>query len=214
MPAPYAPGCSRSEPPGGPISVKARLHNFSTHQPVEHPAGPHRPARHDGQRGPQRAGRPWTTVSGVCGCSGWGCGGWRTGCRRTSSATRTDDDADDDGVAAGPGPAAGLVTLAWTSSTTRWGPAGCGDRGGGVTVRFESAYTTAGPVRSYAVDDPDLQPYSPTASPEAHSPGSTPPSRPGGCGIAPRRPGCAIAPGHRPDTLYQPFDTRELVPNA
>lgn len=31
---------------------------------------------------------------------------------------------------------------------------------GVVTVRFETAETPAGPVRSYAVDDPDLQPYS------------------------------------------------------
>ncbi len=31
---------------------------------------------------------------------------------------------------------------------------------GVVTVRFETADTPAGPVRSYAADDPDLQPYS------------------------------------------------------
>ena len=31
---------------------------------------------------------------------------------------------------------------------------------GVVTVRFETAETPAGPVRSYAVDDPDLQPFS------------------------------------------------------
>jgi DNA polymerase IV len=33
---------------------------------------------------------------------------------------------------------------------------------GVVTVRFETAETPAGPVRSYAADDPDLQPYSET----------------------------------------------------
>ena len=37
---------------------------------------------------------------------------------------------------------------------------------GVVTVRFETADTPAGPVRSYAVDDPALQPWRPEGPPE------------------------------------------------
>jgi DNA polymerase-4 len=35
---------------------------------------------------------------------------------------------------------------------------------GVVTVRFETAETPAGPVRSYAVDDPDLEPFRPSGA--------------------------------------------------
>jgi DNA polymerase-4 len=38
---------------------------------------------------------------------------------------------------------------------------------GVVTVRFETAETPAGPVRSYAVDDPALQPWRPQVVPDA-----------------------------------------------
>ena len=37
---------------------------------------------------------------------------------------------------------------------------------GVVTVRFETAETPAGPVRSYAVDDPALRPWRPPEADE------------------------------------------------
>jgi DNA polymerase-4 len=37
---------------------------------------------------------------------------------------------------------------------------------GVVTVRFETAETPAGPVRSFADDDPQLHPWRPDALPE------------------------------------------------
>ncbi|MEP9380839.1 DNA polymerase IV [Nocardioides sp. KR10-350] len=42
---------------------------------------------------------------------------------------------------------------------------------GVVTVRFETAETPAGPVRSYAADDPDLEPWQPPVSEPLESPG-------------------------------------------
>ena len=45
---------------------------------------------------------------------------------------------------------------------------------GVVTVRFETADTPPGPVRTYAVDDPALSKFTP-ASPEEVAPGSTEP---------------------------------------
>jgi DNA polymerase IV len=45
-----------------------------------------------------------------------------------------------------------------------------------VTVRFETAETPAGPVRSYAADDPQLHPWRP--DPEA-DPGPDPAPDPG-----------------------------------
>ena len=40
---------------------------------------------------------------------------------------------------------------------------------GVVTVRFETAETPAGPVRSYAADDPALQPWRPEGPPDEQS---------------------------------------------
>jgi DNA polymerase IV len=48
-----------------------------------------------------------------------------------------------------------------------------------VTVRFETAETPAGPVRSYAADDPDLSPWPPPETPPETPPEAPPEQEPG-----------------------------------
>lgn len=64
---------------------------------------------------------------------------------------------------------------------------------GVVTVRFETAETPAGPVRSFAIDDPHLRPWLPPEAPEAPEDRAVDPAPPGDHGEN-RSPGGAPAP--------------------
>ena len=135
----------------------ARLHHP---QPLQHPRLPHRHAR---PPSPGWRGRcsPTSTPPAGFGCSASGSPGWPTGCRRTSSARPREEE-----------PELPEIEVPHHSRRT-WAPGMdvehtelgrgwvWGSGRGVVTVRFETAESPAGPVRSYAEDDPELSAWLP-----------------------------------------------------
>ena len=134
---------------GRTVTIKVRLHDFTTLSRSSDPARPDR--RRRGDRGPAGPGaaRPTSTPPAASGCSASASPGWPTGSRRTCSATTTPED---DGSEAAPSAvelaaaarARHLGARAWTSCTPSTAAAGSGAPGAGVvTVRFETAETPA-----------------------------------------------------------------------
>ena len=170
---------------GRTVTLKVRLHDFTTLSrsttlaaptdaaPDDRPARPRpaRRARHHRRRPPARgrrlrAGRldPGRPVRRR-----------RRRGRTTSRSTRCPEL---------PG-APHLVARAWTSCTTSYGRGWVWGAGRGiVTVRFETAETPPGPVRSLPADDPALSPWQPAVKPHRLRPAAAartatgPPPRP------------------------------------
>ena len=157
---------------GRTVTIKVRLHDFTTLNRSTTLASPTDQAGDDRPAGPRRCSRT-STPPAASGCSGSACPGWPTGCRRTCSARRRTPRRTRRTPAelpSCPQPRGG--------GARRWAPGMdvvhdemgrgwvWGSGRGVVTVRFETAETPAGPVRSYAEDDPLLRPWAPPAPAE------------------------------------------------
>ena len=144
---------------GRTVTIKVRLHDFTTlsrsttlPSPTDHGAD-------DRAAGPRRCSPTWTPPAASA-CSASASPAWPTGSRRTSSATTTTERRGGAGrrvADARPAPP-DLGARAWTSCTTEMGRGWVWGSGRGVvTVRFETAETPPGPVRSLRRGRPGAQ---------------------------------------------------------
>ena len=135
---------------GRTVTIKVRLHDFTTLNRSSHPRLPHRHRRRPSAGSPSACSRT-STPPAAYGCSASASPGWPTGSRRTSSAT-TEDDEEPEGDLDADAPS----TAGAKQTTHTWAPGMdvehaepgrgwvWGSGRGVVTVRFETAETRAG----------------------------------------------------------------------
>jgi len=159
----------RAKLSGRTITVKVRLHDFSTHTRSATLPGPTDDARAIGRMA-RRLVTEVDTSGGVrlLGVGVSGLADWIQDDLFGDADETTDADAD----------AAALASFDAVRQQRRWipgadvvhaqhGPGWVWGSGlGRVTVRFETAETEPGPVRTFAADDDDLSPAAPPAVPE------------------------------------------------
>ena len=140
---------------GRTVTIKVRLHDFTT---LSRSSTLARPT----DSGPSiaRVARSLLAdldTSGGVGCSAWASPAWRTGSRRTCSVRPSPTSPRR--TSRPPSPPGGPYVPGMDVVHEEMGPGWVWGSGKGVvTVRFETAQTPPGPVRSYAVDDPALAP--------------------------------------------------------
>ena len=169
-------GCARPGCPGAPSPSRSGC-TTSPRTPAPAPCRP-RPTTPGWWPGWPAPCSPRSTPPAASGCSASASPGWPTGSRRTSSRSTTTRPADADGDA-------DLTARARRSRRhpgRQWAPGMdvvhaehgpgwvWGSGVGRVTVRFETAETGPGPVRTFRVDDPDLAARSATRRSDGRRP--------------------------------------------